>query len=72
MTMTSFDPTSLDDIFPSGETRDLVSPGMSSVVGLARAIFSPVESCLRACGGMLGLGGAVVAGVSLAATPMPS
>ena len=33
MTMTSFDPTSLWAILPSGDTFDLVKPGMSSVVG---------------------------------------
>ena len=33
MTMTSLEPISLDEILPSGDTLDLVSPGMSSVVG---------------------------------------
>lgn len=44
--MTNLDPTSLCAIFPSGETLDLVSPGMSRVVGRERGVKLP-ESCLR-------------------------
>ncbi len=41
MTMTSFEPTSRCDILPSGETLDLVKPGMSNVVGKGRLLLSP-------------------------------
>ena len=46
--MTNFEPTSLWAIRPSGETFDLVNPGMSSVVGrlLVEEEDSP-ESCRR-------------------------
>lgn len=46
MIITSFDPTSLGAIFPSGETFDLVMPGMFKVVagGLTRGVMVP-EFC---------------------------
>lgn len=44
--MTSFEPISRCEIFPSGETLDLVKPGMSRVVGRERGVELP-ESCLR-------------------------
>lgn len=44
--MTSFDPTSLGAIFPSGDTFDLVMPGIFKVVagGLTRGVKVP-EFC---------------------------
>ena len=97
--MTSFDPTSRCEILPSGDTRDLVSPGISRVVGLVREAVVEPES--RRPGGLvrwsvlhlvvgtgckgfgeqmtctivtyiLGLLGAVVAGVSVSAAPAPA
>jgi len=65
--MTSFDPTSRWAMRPSGETLDLVKPGMSSVVGRVREAVVDPESCRR--GTILGLFGAVVAGVSVMAAP---
>jgi len=65
--MTNFDPTSRCAMRPSGETLDLVRPGMSSVVGRVREAIVDPESCRR--GTILGLFGAVVAGVSVNATP---
>lgn len=47
MTMTSFEPTSRCAILPSGETLDLVSPGMSSVVGRILGVEA-VELVLKA------------------------
>ena len=44
MTMTSLDPTSRCAILPSGETFDLVSPGISKVVGRARSGVAVPES----------------------------
>ena len=44
MTMTSFDPTSRCEILPSGDTRDLVSPGISRVVGRVREAVVEPES----------------------------
>jgi hypothetical protein len=41
MTITSFAPTSLCAILPSGETLLFVNPGMSSVVGLTRGVELP-------------------------------
>ena len=41
MTITNFDPTSRWEIRPSGETLDLVRPGMSSVVGRLRGVEVP-------------------------------
>lgn len=41
MTMTSFAPTSLCAIRPSGETLLLVRPGMSRVVGRGRGVLTP-------------------------------
>ena len=65
--MTNFDPTSRWAMRPSGETLDLVKPGMSSVVGRVREAVVDPESCRR--GTILGLFGAVVAGVSVMAAP---
>ena len=42
--MTSFDPTSRCEILPSGDTRDLVSPGISRVVGRVREAVVEPES----------------------------
>ena len=83
MTMTSFAPTSRDAILPSGETFDFVNPGISRVVGRTRGVLVP-EFCrngrLERVSAMhalqskseltdiLGLLGAVVAGVSFMAT----
>jgi len=79
--MTNLDPTSLEAILPSGETFDLVRPGMSRVVGRTRGVLDP-EFCLigklervSAVQSLhsseptdsLGLLGAVVAGVSFKA-----
>lgn len=36
--MTSFDPTSIDEIRPSGEAVDFVRPGISRVVGRTRIL----------------------------------
>ena len=41
MTMTSLEPTSRCAIRPSGDTFDLVRPGMSKVVGLIRGVEAP-------------------------------
>ena len=45
MTMTSFEPTSRCAIRPSGDTFDLVRPGMSRVVGRLRTLPELPESC---------------------------
>ena len=45
--MTNFEPTSRCDILPSGETFDLVRPGMSSVVGRLRDGAYEAESCRK-------------------------
>ncbi len=47
MTITNFEPTSRWDIRPSGDTLDLVNPGMSRVVGRFRAGVDDPESCRR-------------------------
>ena len=44
--MTNLDPISRCAILPSGDTLDLVRPGMSRVVGRVRGVEVP-ESCLR-------------------------
>ena len=53
MTITSFDPTSRWAMRPSGETRDLVRPGISSVVGRLRELVVEPESCRR--GGLMSI-----------------
>lgn len=49
MTMTSFEPTSLEAIRPSGETLLFVKPGMSRVVGRTRGVLVP-EFCRMGIG----------------------
>ena len=44
MTITSFEPTSRCAILPSGDTLDLVRPGISRVVGFRRGVAEP-EYC---------------------------
>ena len=45
--MTSFEPTSRWAILPSGDTLDLVRPGISKVVGLWRDAGVEVPESLR-------------------------
>lgn len=53
MTITSFEPMSRCAILPSGETLDLVSPGMSRVVGLIRGVeATEVVEVERVFGGL--------------------
>lgn len=48
--MTNFDPTSRWAILPSGDTLDLVSPGISKVVGRWRDAGVEVPESLRSGG----------------------
>lgn len=86
--MTSLEPTSRDAILPSGETLDLVRPGMSRVVGRMRGVEAALLFRVSALGRLVrsasadgasgtdpdpfGLPGCDGAGVSLNATPTPS
>lgn len=85
MTMTSLEPTSRCAILPSGETLDLVRPGISSVVGRRRGVEVAELLRVRVLQGALehisaGVGvstysrgdpGFEGAGVSLRALPTP-